>query len=126
MATTKYTCLSCGKKSTRKAAKLWNFFPSTRLCRDCYEKGRGEDHRKWCFGKLDNEVARTWAATDQKRTAPSAARFGYDPERFECGTICPDRLICPLFIIKPYKVKGKRVNASKISIFRSLKREQGV
>ncbi len=115
MATTKYICQACGAKSTRAAAKAWDFFPSTRICRACYEKGRAEDHRKWCFGKTDT--------TGKK---PSDARFGYDPDRFECGTVCPDRLLCPLFIVKPHRVKGRRVKASKIQIYKYLKREQEV
>lgn len=111
----KYNCRQCGEQYNRKASERWEFFPETRICSSCYEQGRNEDHRVWCFGKTDvvNERGET-------------ERFGYDPDRRECGEICPDRNICPLFIVKRYKVRGKAVKAAKVSLLKKLGKKQTI
>lgn len=114
MAESKYLCTMCREKFTRADAVLYKYFPDPRVCFKCYKEARAKDHSTWCFGKED--------VTEGDTTT----KYGYDPERWECSKECPDRVACPLFIIKPYQIKGRVIKASKVELFIKTGRKQKV
>ncbi len=93
-----YRCVACGEKFSDRDVRLYNFFRVQKTCCACYISGKAQDHRDWCFGKLNrlNEEGRI-------------VRWGYDSvEHSECREECPDRSICPLFLTRVDEKTGKR------------------
>lgn len=91
-ATTKVLpCVICLKKFSEHDVEELNYFPEQEICFDCYVKGSKQDHRTWCFGKMN--------LVDE--TSGKVKAFGYDPARSDdCRKFCPDRKICFLFATK--------------------------
>jgi hypothetical protein len=79
-------CILCEHQFSLDDVRLLNFFPSTGVCFDCYQKGQSASFATWCFGKTSV-------------TGPNGnlLQYGYDPEAKVCSEECPDRRICPLF-----------------------------
>jgi len=93
-----YRCIACGVKFSEKDVGLYDFFRVQKTCCACYVSGKAQDHRDWCFGKL-NKV----------NPEGRIVRWGYDAvNHVECREECPDRSICPLFITRVDKKTGKR------------------
>lgn len=84
-----FSCELCEEPYSLADIKELRFFPSTGICYACYRKGASAPPEVWCFGKKEK----------------------YKPELRECSELCPDRVLCPLFVsgaIVKMKKEGKR------------------
>jgi len=80
-------CVLCGKGFSELDVENLNFFPIQLICFVCYQKGSKQDHRVWCFGKMNTVGANG-----------KIIAYGYDPAvSADCNKYCPDRKICFLF-----------------------------
>jgi len=76
-----FECVECSREYSKQDAQKGRYFPSTRVCRQCYKKMVKADRKIWCFGK--------------KATRKLS---GYSPENEVCNSLCPDKNICLYFI----------------------------
>lgn len=74
-------CVTCHNKYSEQDVLLYNYFPQTRRCFECYEKDRNAPYKKTCFGKRSR-----------------ATKYGYDSMAIECKTMCADRKVCIMFV----------------------------
>lgn len=66
-------CVSCGDRYSSEHVELEKYYPSTGICRKCYQKGLKISDEIWCFG-------------------------GYNAIEYrECRIECPDRKVCKEF-----------------------------
>jgi hypothetical protein len=72
-------CVLCGSRFSEMDVHQGRFFASTGVCLDCYRAQVLQSTRVSCFGKKG------------KRTA-------FNKRSVECARLCPDRIICALFV----------------------------
>lgn len=69
-----FQCIICETKFSEQDYKDLKFFPSTCICRKCYDEA--EKDKTVCFAKKEQ----------------------YDRHSLACRKVCPDRKICKLYI----------------------------
>ena len=69
-----FQCLKCRVKFSESSFEELKFFPSTGICKACYEEAKEDS--SVCFGKSE----------------------AYNSKTVLCRSICPDRKVCRLFI----------------------------
>ncbi len=85
MKSVQLECVLCNEFYTEIDIENFRFFPSTRVCYNCYRQMQKQDYAISCFGKK----------TEDKK-------LGYNGMAEECRELCPDRRICPNFVNRKY------------------------
>ena len=82
-------CVLCGVRYSEADVKELLYFPSTGVCKACYDAGQKKPHAIWCFGKV-NLVKR--------QNRKKVVAYGYSEEAKECQVLCPDKTICRFYL----------------------------
>ena len=79
-------CLLCNERFSVAEIAEGFYFPSTCICRACYDKGQLAGYHQWCFGK------------GNRMEGARIAERGFNQFSLACGRYCPDRMICKRFV----------------------------